>query len=335
MNSLTIVVRSVRFPVVLPARISAACLLLLLAVALPAAATDRAWNKATGVQAFNPGANWTPNGTPGAGDNLTFPLNGNVSIFLGVPSVGNNITISDGIVQFLDIGGSVLNNGGVATIDDPSAANLAQGAFVTLDGARWDSAGDARIGSAGAGTLTVQNGGDFEADQFFIADGPLAKGEVTVTGSGSTLNASFTANGNLYAIGINGGAGTLHVLAGADITRTSTTQGDISIGEGLGSVGTLNIDGVGSTAESEGIFVGNGGTGFLNITGGGVINLTQPTRQLQVASTLLATGAIGAGTVVVSGDNSLLSVGPFRLGVTGAGTATVSAGGRIQRQPGG
>ncbi len=297
-----------------------------------ASAVDREWNQASGVQVFNTGTNWTPNGTPVAGDNLTFPLNGDVDIFLGAPSVGNNITFSDGIVEFLDVGGSVLNNGGVATIDDPSAANLLDGAFVTLDAARWDSAGDARIGSAGAGTVTVQNGGDFEADQFLIGDGTVALGEVTVTGSGSTLNASLTSNVSLYAIGINGGTGTLHVLAGGDITTTSTGSGDISIGEGIGSTGTLNIDGAGSTAESEDIWVGHGGTGFLNVTNGGVINLTDataPTREFIVARTLAATGDIGTGAVLVSGDNSLISAGPVTVGLTGVGTATISGGGRI------
>ncbi len=203
---------------------------------------------------------------------------------------------------------------------------------MTLDSARWDSAGDATIGSAGAGTVTVQSGGDFEANRFFIGDGLIAKGEVTVTGTGSTLNASLNSNVSLYAIGINGGTGTLHVLAGADITTSSTTTGDISIGEGAGSVGTLNIDGAGSTAESEDINVGYGGTGSLNITTGGSIVLTDTVatnRNFTVALTLQPSGAIGTGTVLVNGDSSLLSVGTFTLGNTGMGAATVSSGGRI------
>ncbi len=58
--------------------------LLLLCPALHAYAVDRAWNQlGPGAFVYNTAANWIPSDAfPAAGDNASFGLNGNVSIFL-------------------------------------------------------------------------------------------------------------------------------------------------------------------------------------------------------------------------------------------------------------
>jgi fibronectin-binding autotransporter adhesin len=312
---------------------------LMVLVAPPANAADRYWDNNSGSMfpfytdvtfwSTDPALTMPAPAAPVAGDNIFFLFNAApYSVILSAGNAAANFTASDGDATFTGPGGTLATSG-VATIDDPFAAGLADGALVTLSGPNWTSAGDARIGDVGFGTLTVNSGSDLNARQFVIGNQSGSTGEVTVTGTGSLLNATLNSNVSLYAIGTNGGTGTLHVLAGAHVTTTSTIQGDISIGEGTGSTGTLNIDGAGSNAESEDVNVGYGGTGALNITNGGSMVLTDAaatTRNLTIALTL---GGIGAGTVSVAGDNSLLSVGTISLGHTGAGTATVSAGGRI------
>ncbi len=304
-----------------------------------AAAADRYWDNTSGSMfpfytdatfwSTDPALTMPAPAAPVAGDNIFFVFNAApYSVILSAGNLATNFTASDGDVTFTGPGGT-LTTSGVATIDDPFAAGLGDGAFVTLNGPNWTSTGNATIGSVGYGAFTVNNGSDFNARQVLVGNQAGGTGELTVSGTGSLINATLNSNVSLFAIGANGGTGTLHVLAGADITTTSTTQGDISVGEGAGSVGTLNIDGAGSTAEAEDVNVGYGGTGFLNITNGGSMVLTDAaatTRNLTVALTL---GGIGAGAVSVAGDNSLLSVGTISLGHTGVGTATVSGGGRI------
>ena len=314
-----------------PVVVAAAANLLLLG---SASATDRDWNKPSGTQVFNTGTNWDPNGTPAAGDNLTFGLDGDVDIYLGAMSLGNNITFTDGVVEFLSAGGAMLNSGGVVTIDDALAAGLGDGAQVALngqDGASWDSAGDATIGDEGYGMFTINNGGGFEANRVFIGGDQFdGVGEVTVTGPGSTLNVSLNSNVSLYRVGFNGGTGTLNVWDGADLTTTSTTQGDISLGEGLGSTGTLGVDGAGSFAEAEDVVVGHGGTGYLNITNGGHVELTDGTNpDVWVGLADNPVTGNGSGTVMVDGSGSELNVDNARLGEDGVASVTISGGGLI------
>ena len=313
---------------------------LLVLSAHTASAVDLDWNIISGTgEVFSDAANWTPNAIPSAGDNLTFGLDGDVEIFLGAPSVGNDVMFTDGIVEFRNVGGSTLDLGGTVTIDDAFASGLGNGAQVTLNSAALDAAGDAFVGDTGYGSLTINNGGDFEASQVLVGNQAGSTGEVTVTGTGSILTAARSANTGIVIIGNNGGTGTINVLADADLRTTSTGGNDIWIGSGVDpsdannvSTGTLNVDGIGSFAETEDLNVGIfGGSGFLNITGGGQVILTDGSSS---DTTFGANDAVGgsksSGSGVVDGDGSLLQSRDIFVGGNGSGTLQVSNGGVAQ-----
>jgi T5SS/PEP-CTERM-associated repeat protein len=310
------------------ASIGSACFLVL---ATQASAVDREWNQVTGVQIFNNAANWTPNATPLAGDNLTFGLDGDVDIFLGAPSVGNNITFTDGIVEFMDVGGTTLNSGGVVTIDDVFAAGLGDGALVTLSGATWTNLGDVHVADAGFGSLTLNGGGNLTGRQILVGNAPGAEGEVTLTGDGTTLTASLNSNTGVHNIGNSGGTGTINVFAGADLRTTSTSANDIWVGNGADSTGTLNVDGAGSFAETEDLNVGIfGGTGFLNITGGGQVINTDGGANGSPDTAFGANDAASQGMGVVDGDGSLLRSRTIFVGGDGTGRLEVKSGGQAR-----
>jgi T5SS/PEP-CTERM-associated repeat protein len=308
----------------------------------PALAIDLYWDNAgAGLSAFNNANYWSldagltmPAGAaPAAPDNAFFGFDANYSVVLGV-SAANNVTISDGVVEFVDAGGSVLNNGGVVTIDDPFAAGLGDGARVTLASAAWTSAGDVLVGSAGFGSLTLNSGADLTGRRILIGNASGAEGEVTLTGPGTTLTASLLSNEGVHVIGNNGGTGTMHILAGAQLRTQSTGGNDIWVGSGtdggdpaIASTGTLNIDGAGSFAETEDLIMGIfGGVGFLNITGGAqVINTDGGANGSP--DTIFANDAGSEGTGVVDGDGSLLRSRSILVGSAGIGRLTVSGGG--------
>lgn len=296
-----------------------------------ASAVDRDWNQLSGAQVFNSGTNWTPNGTPTGADNLTFPLDGDVDIFLGAPSLGNNITFTDGIVEFINVGGSTLNSGGVVTIDDVFAAGLVDGAQVTLNSAAWVNVGDVHVADAGFGSLTLNSGGDLAGRQILVGNATGAEGEITLTGDGTTLTASLLSNTGVHSIGNGGGTGTINVFAGANLLTTSTGGNDIWVGNGAGSTGTLNVGGTNSFAETEDLNVGVfSGTGFLNITGGGQVINTDGGANGSPDTTFGATEAASQGTGVVDGDGSLLRSRSIIVGGDGTGRLEVKAGGQAR-----
>ena len=303
-----------------------------------ASAVDRSWiDTGGGLNNWNDATNWNPNDDfAQAGDNALFNQDATYTVIVQAPSVAAAITFTNGNVT---LGGGTLNTGGVATIDDPFAVSFGVGAIVTLSGATWNSAGDATIGDVGFGTLTIDSGGDFEADEIFVGNQVGGTGEITVTGTGSMLTAVRGANTGIVIIGNNGGTGTINVLDDADLRTTSTGGNDIWVGSGVDpgdannvSTGTLNVDGIGSFAETEDLNVGIlGGTGFLNITNGGQVILTDGNSS---DTTFGANDAVGgsksSGSGVVDGDGSLLQSRDIFVGGSGSGTLQVSNGGVAQ-----
>ena len=139
-----------------------------------------------------------------------------------------------------------------------------------------------------------------------------------------------------------GGTGTVNVLAGATLNTTSILGNDIWVGghdtdddiAAITSMGTLNVDGLGSFVETEDLNVGIfGGVGFLNITGGGVVNTADSTNaDTQFGANDGFGGLKSTGTGVVDGDGSLLQSRSFLIGGSGTGTLEVRAGGRARTQ---
>ncbi len=175
------------------------------------------------------------------------------------------------------------------------------------------------VGNIGNGILNITNNGTVTTDtDMTIADNALSTSAVTVSGSGSSLTIENSTGGNNLYVGL-GGSGSLTVSGGGTVT-TNTTGSNAYIGYTNGSNGTATIDGTDSSWDSYHLYVGEGGTGTLNVINNGSLESYQTTIGNQSGSD---------GTVIVDGgtwenDHSITvgSEGDGTLFVGGGGTAT-------------
>ena len=162
-------------------------------------------------------------------------------------------------------------------------------------------------GHTGIGTLDIKNGAAVTSAAGYIGYTVGSTGTATVDGSGSTWDTGSYSLNVTYK-----GTGTLNIKNGADVTC-----GSGRVGYESGSVGTVLVDGSGSTWSTNGVItVGDFGTGTLDIKNGA-----------QVTSS--AAGYIGfqkgsTGTVTVDGSGSTWNVGIYSLRVGYYGTATLN-----------
>ncbi|WP_168205048.1 beta strand repeat-containing protein [Bythopirellula goksoeyrii] len=297
-------------------------------------AVDREWNQVTGTTGYISATNWTPNGTPSGADNVSFGPNLvglDVDVVLAAAglALANDMTFTDGHVEFVGFGGVQLDNNGIVTIDDVFADMLSNGAMVTLNGSGgvvWDSVGDAIVGDSGFGTFTLNSGGNFRALNVIIGDDLGSVGEVNV--DGSTMTTDGLNSGNGYVIG-NSGTGTLNVIGGGLARIANDTSGgiaDFQLGLTADGEGTLNINGAGSSVIAEDLFVGSNGTGNLNITAGGVLNQNIHTSP----DAFVAANVGSSGDIMVNGDGSQWLMARLEIGNLGDATLSVEDGGLVR-----
>jgi fibronectin-binding autotransporter adhesin len=210
---------------------------------------------------------------------------------------------------------NITNGGSVRNSDAYLGSNSTGSAgTVVVDGSGSTWTGDSLYaGYSRTGTLTISNGGRVSNSSGYLGySGTGSAGTVLVTGSGST----WTCSSYLY-VGYSG-TGALNITNGGSVSNSS---GYLGYG-GTGSAGTALVDGSGSTWTcSNDLYVGNSGTGTLNITNGG-----------QVSSTLgvLGYNSGSAGTVLVDGSGSIWTCGgSVTIGRSGAGTLSITNGGLV------
>lgn len=193
------------------------------------------------------------------------------------------------------------NTGAVGTVD------------VTGAGSRIDLTNDLDVGLYGTGTLTVEASGLVNAPGTFeVGEQAGSKGTVTVTGTGSQLNA-----GPNVFIG-DRDKGTVNVDAGGYFHGTS----HVNLGYNTGGNGTLNVDGNGSLAAIDSDFnIGEQGTGSLTVTNGGAAVSNE--------AATIGDQAGANGTAVVSGAGSSWSSTDLTIGKNGVGGLVVSDGGTV------
>jgi T5SS/PEP-CTERM-associated repeat protein len=169
-------------------------------------------------------------------------------------------------------------------------------------------------GWRGNGSLTIQNGVTVQSLESYIGYAYGSKGVANVSGNGSTWNAS-----NDYTLYVgSSGQGVLNITNGGCV---SSKYG--SLGEDVGSAGTVTVDGVGSKWNcTSGFRAGNYGSGTLIISNGGVVN--------DIGSSLgYYSGATGVAIVDGIGskwiNSGSLAVGDYN----GAGTLTISNGATV------
>lgn len=233
-------------------------------------------------------------------------------------------------------------------------------------GSRWQAGGIAVIGHYGTGSLTVADGGLFQSTNSYVGMASTGVGNVLITGVAangtrsswvSTNNTLYLGGGFVGPVSRIGGNGTVTVEDGGLIT---TTAGGLRVGQAVGGVGVLNVRGVHSSGVASGVtttgatYVGNFGTGTMNIESGGTVSNTTGivgggaiTTDLSAANvTTVVTPTMGVGTVNVSGingtqrstwTNSLdLAVGNYGTGTMNVtdGALVTSEGGTIGRNAG-
>ena len=287
-------------------------------------AVDRDWNVlGPATTGYETAGNWTPNGTPSDLDSVTFPLDGDVDVVLGANSESDNLTVSDGIIEFIGFGSATLTSSGAVLIDDPAAGSLPAGTFVTLNGTNevdWTVADGLTVGDVGFGTFTVNNGAEMYMNTFVtLGDDLGSEGVMNVSGDDSffSLSSGVTTLGSL-------GAGTVNIDGGGYF------DGDqIVLGNEGSAYGTINVDGVGTSIASQlnatridlGDVDENGGGGEINVSGGALAN---------AGLVHVAGGTDSTGDITITGGGSMfLASDDFYLGNRGAATMTIDGGSYI------
>ncbi len=301
-----------------------------LALPVHALADDLEWvAPPDGINFWSDAGNWSPVAAPDATDNLFFNAGDLVerSVLISGTNLGNDLNVDGGFFNFAGPGATVDLSGDVR-LGDADAADLASGAFLTIgNGLNLSSDGELVVGDAGFATMLLSSGTAtrlVDASRIVIGDAAGGEAVLTAAGSGTVLQANTMQNLGIFSIGRNGGTGTLNLLDGAQARTLSTGPNDLVIGVGVGSVGTLNVNN--SFVETEDLVVGEAGSGFMNVTNGGRVILTDGTSP----EGIIADRAGGTGAAVVTDAGSEFTAWRVDVGRRGSGTLSVSNGGLVR-----
>ncbi len=195
-----------------------------------------------------------------------------------------------GVTAVLDISGASILLGGANTVIGTIAGGAAS--MVMNSGSLSTGGGggqrDVRAGQVGYGAIDL-NGGNIYCSGFLVAG-------ITTAGAVGIWNIN---GGNIIVSNAQGFSATLGATAGT-----------------TGLVNVVNGSYVANDAGTAGMLVGENGVGFVNISGGGVVNVGSPT-----------TGGRG---LVVGNANNAVCYGLVNLGGVGTGGGTLRAN-RIQK----
>jgi T5SS/PEP-CTERM-associated repeat protein len=237
--------------------------------------------------------------------------NGNIT----VDGTGSTLQIKDLTIGQSGTGTVTVQNSGTLTEtgDLILAQNANSNGTLTVDGSGTTfsyTGGDIVVGSAGTGTVTVQNGAlvDVSGTTVTLGDENTGNGTLVATDDNTQLN-----TGDLTVGG--SGMGALTVKDNATLI-----SGPATIGDEANSTGTATITGEGSTWTTSDLTVGAGGTGELNIDDGGLVSASGDKLTLGDEST-------GDGTITLSNAGSALKfTGEIDDGENGKGLFAVQGG---------
>jgi T5SS/PEP-CTERM-associated repeat protein len=364
----------------------------LLGIALPASAADWLWENAAGGL-WQGAANWNGGVVPGSNDRARFELGDSgytVTFNNSVSDVG--ILIRTDVVTFdmsgftfttsdvspfrmADVSGNIarltLTNGTLDT--SPSASSLlagnasAQATMTITTGGVWNAGtSNIDVGNAGAGTLSIVNGGRLSGTDMNIASLAGSTGSLSISGATSSITLT-----NVMQVGRTG-QGSLTISSGASVST------NMNLGSLVGGIGAVTVTGLGSNLTTAagspaGLVIGSSGSGTMTVSNGanlssvslaiaqstdttgslivtdantnwansGAITLGLGARssasvsilngaQASTASAVLADGSSSVATVSVAGRNSFLSItaGPT-VGNRGSGHLTISDGATV------
>jgi T5SS/PEP-CTERM-associated repeat protein len=284
------------------------------------------------------GANWS-SGVPDNTKDTYFNLGASSSYTVTFPSsyaaASKQLFISSGTVNFSM--NSDTYNAGVAATDQTgvtaatwdiaggtiasqaaylgNAGNSTSTALVTLSSAtsHWTAAASMHIAYNSRGTLSLSNGATSgTSGSFLMSETSNGIGTLNVDGTdGAGHSTTFAGAGLTYIGNASGGTATINVTNGG-----AFSAGVLSLGKVSGSVASLLVSGIGSTASvptnPNALGIGGyanggtktpGGTGNLTVSDGGSVSAT--------------------GMTVFSDGHVILGNSTIQMG--SAGTATVDA----------
>lgn len=264
--------------------------------------------------------------------------------FATVTGPGSTLVTDSGVeVGVIGNGTLLIENGGTITSNSAAIGSYSGStgaATVTGAGSLWEHQILA-VGGNGNGTLRIEDGGAVHSLTGFISASDSAIGDMTVTGDGSNwLNQGLILVGYL-------GDGALTIADGGLVQ----TNSGVSIGQEVGSTGTLNIGAASGAAavaagtlSAYGVVFGEGdasivfnhsGTDYdfdTSITGAGEVNVESGTTIFSTNHDYSGDTIISGGTLLVNGSvtSDIYVNGTGSFGGTGSvGNLFVQSGGTL------
>ena len=260
-------------------------------------------NVQAGGTVTSSGDTYLGNGKDGNTGNGTITVTGADSTFNALKNLAAGVT-GTGTVNVQANGKLVVSGGGLlGSMNGVTGTLTVSGTNSTVN-----ITNNLIVGKAGIGVLGVQAGGKLIVGKTLgLGDVAKSNGTATVSGAGSTINATEG-----VVVG-NEGSGTLNVQTGGKVTGAG-----IVIGKLKGSTGMVTVTGANSTLELGGnVFVGQSGKGTLDLRAGGSLTTT---KRVGIG----ATDANGEGRVTIVGDGSILKAEKVIVGGKGTGTLEIT-----------
>jgi fibronectin-binding autotransporter adhesin len=188
---------------------------------------------------------------------------------------------------------SVTNSNGIIASYSTSNSSV----NITDNNSSWNNSGYLDVGRSGTGQLNISNGARVNNADAYIGRNNTGTGTVNVDGSGTRWQ-----NNGYLQIG-RYGSGTLNVQNGG---RVDNTIG--YLGRSSGSDGTANIQGNGSSWNNAndlqvgGTTFGRGGTGTLNVSDNGTVNVGETLQVWDSSTVNLNNATINAATISGNGE---------------------------------
>ena len=222
--------------------------------------------------------------------------------FLNVDGSGSSVTVQSGFrVGNSHYGQVDLSNNALLSTNSVSFLGYTanpRGEVNLTNNSVWNSASTIYVGYTGDGDVNIHSGSDVAAGSMVIGRNTNGKGNVIVSGSGSTLTTSD------YLIMAEGGEGTLRVETSGRVEVGT----DLSIGAGFsaGGTATLTVNGDGSKVDVLGnLYIGGSsagpGVGTARIEQGGEVKVGGTTTILSGGNVHVDDGTFEFGSMVYSG----------------------------------
>jgi outer membrane autotransporter protein len=231
-------------------------------------------------------------------------------------NIGGNLTIGGGGTATLVVQTNTLTVGGTQfTLGDEAGSN----GKLTVDGAASvvTYTGQITIGSAGSGTVTLQDGAKIQPGSMELGELQGGSGTLTITGSGS--QAQTTGEITVGAIG----SGTINLSGGGKLID----NGDATLADnGVGSHGTATVATGSTWIVTGGLSDGHAGLGQITVSGASQLISDGDATIAEAGGaigTLTVTGKVGSTASTLSYAQALI------VGDGGSGQLMILLGGLV------